>query len=142
MVASGVLSPVHAANFTASNQAELVQAINNANASGDARSTITLTGSFVVAGGALPSVAKSLTVDAGAFTLSTTGNGTYDVAAGATLHLKSDIDGTGKMNKSGSCRRAIASATTKVSRARGTTNGQAAVRSTPRRASTESEPGP
>ncbi len=71
-VATTLSSPVHAANFTASNEAELVIAIDQANASGDARSTITLTGSFALSGSTpLPAASGNITIDTATYTLST-----------------------------------------------------------------------
>ncbi|MCA0276861.1 MAG: autotransporter outer membrane beta-barrel domain-containing protein [Proteobacteria bacterium] len=92
----------NAANFTASNQTELVAAINQANASGDASSTITLTGSFSVAGNALPQVTKNLTIDTGGHTLTSPNNDvTINVAAGAELTLDGPTRITGPANATG-----------------------------------------
>ena len=101
-VAGAAFSPAYAATYTASDQASLIDAINQANADGDPSSTITLTDSFSATSAALPQVTKPLTIDAGSYTLSTTGDRTYSVATGATLTLKGDIDGTGVLGKDGS----------------------------------------
>jgi len=63
--------PALADNFTAASGADLIAAINNANASPDASSTITLTQSFQVTG-LLPAPTKALTINTQGFTL--TGN--------------------------------------------------------------------
>src|SRR5690242_15339411 len=63
-----------AANFTAFDEPSLILAINNANASPDASSTITLTSSFSVLGStSLPTPTKALTIDTQGFTLSGVG---------------------------------------------------------------------
>ena len=61
LAASGV---AHAATFTASNEAELIAAINQANASTDPSSTITLTAGFTVTT-ALPPIRGNVRVDPG-----------------------------------------------------------------------------
>jgi T5SS/PEP-CTERM-associated repeat protein/autotransporter-associated beta strand protein len=87
--------PAQAANFTASNQTELVAAMNQANASGDASSTITLAGSFSINNSALPTVSKTLTIDVGTYTLTSAGPRTIDVGSGATLTVNGSIRITG-----------------------------------------------
>lgn len=102
LAALAVPGVANAASYTAGTEAELKAAIAAANADGDAASTITLTGNLVVAVVSdLPAIGKPLTIDAAGFTLRTTPNGGYDVAAGATLTLKGDVDGNGSLGKSG-----------------------------------------
>lgn len=100
-VAGGALGPAHAATYTASDQASLIIAVNKANADGDPTSKIVLTGSFSIAGNALPAVTKTLTIDTGGFTLSATGNGTLNSTAGATLTIDGVTSGTGTLGKDG-----------------------------------------
>lgn len=94
-------STAHAANFTASNQAELVSAINQANASGDANSTITLTSDFTVAANSLPPVTANLTIDTGGNTLRSNGNITINVAAGTELTLNGSLVANGSNGATG-----------------------------------------
>lgn len=90
-----------AANYTAGTEAELKAAITAANADSDPVSTITLTGGFNIATPSdLPAIGKPLTIDAAGFTL-TAAPGSYNVAAGATLTFKGDVDGSGALTKSG-----------------------------------------
>jgi outer membrane autotransporter protein len=87
-----------AANFEASNQTELYQAIADAQASGDAASTITLTGSFQITS-QLPAIAgKAITIDTGAHTLSYESASPFDIAAGASLTITGQIQGGGGLN--------------------------------------------
>lgn len=82
----------YAANYTASNQEELVNAINQANASGDGNSTITLTGDFTIAPGALPQVTTNLKIDTAGNTLtSSVGNLILNVAGGSELTFDGSI---------------------------------------------------
>lgn len=60
---------VLAANYTAGTDAELRAAINAANASVDASSTITLTGNFAMSTALLPVPTKAITIDTAGFTL-------------------------------------------------------------------------
>lgn len=101
-VAGGAAFPARAGTYQASDQASLIAAINQANADSAGNSTITLTGSFSVAGNALPAITKALTIDAGPYTVSTTGNSAYDVAPGTRLTLNGDIDGNGSLTKNNS----------------------------------------
>lgn len=68
-VAALASSSVLAGDFTAGTDAELRAAINAANASPDASSTITLTGDFAISTVALPIPAKAITIDTAGFTL-------------------------------------------------------------------------
>lgn len=92
----------HAANFTASSEAELASAISLAQASGDASSTITLTNSFSITG-PLPVVNdKNISIETGANTLSFFPATDLNVAAGASLTITGNITGTGDaLNKVG-----------------------------------------
>lgn len=90
-----------AANYFAGSQADLVLAIGKANDDGDPSSTITLTGSFTVAGNAISSVTKNLTIDAGAFTLSCAGDTTINVGPGADLTLNGKVNVSGTQGSSG-----------------------------------------
>jgi outer membrane autotransporter protein len=73
LAAAGTFArPALAQDFLVGNSADLVAAINSANASTDASSTITLTQNFQVAAGVLPAPTKALTIDTQGFTL--TGN--------------------------------------------------------------------
>lgn len=69
---SAFARPAFAANFMVASNADLTAAINAANASSDASSTITLTQSFQLSGPTLPGPTKALTIDTQGFTL--TGN--------------------------------------------------------------------
>jgi outer membrane autotransporter protein len=82
-----------AANYCASNEAELAQAITDAQAHPDAASTITLTGSFALTT-ALPAIAgKAISIETGANTLSYSTARLFDVAGGASLTLSGQILG-------------------------------------------------
>ena len=97
-IALGLSGTANAANFTASNEAELVAAINQANISGDASSTITMVGSFTIAPGSLPPVTSNLRIDTAGNTLtSSTGNLALNVATGSELTIDGSIhtQGTG-----------------------------------------------
>src|SRR3546814_25973 len=66
---------VQAATYTAFDETSLVAAIDQANADGDASSTITLGGNVALAAPSLlPTITKSLTINTGAYTLSATGH--------------------------------------------------------------------
>ncbi|MDM9621047.1 hypothetical protein [Rhizobium sp. S96] len=95
--------PSFAATFTASNQAELYQAIADAQASADASSTITLTGSFALTS-AFPAVTgKTITVETGTNTLTFSMAPAFDVAAGAILTFTGQLlDGNTVLGKTGS----------------------------------------
>jgi outer membrane autotransporter protein len=101
-LAAAVLSPqAHATDFAVATQQQLIDAINAANASGDASSTITLTGSFTITGSGLPSVAKTLTIDAGAFTLTSSSDLTFGVGTGAELTVNGAVRINGNPGFSG-----------------------------------------
>lgn len=98
LVAASVAAPAHAASFTAANQTELYQAIADAQAHGDATSTITLTGSFTI-GNAPPAIAgKNITIVTGPNTLTYSTAANFNVASGASLTLTGNIVGTGVLN--------------------------------------------
>lgn len=104
LMGSGIATnAAQAANYTAGTEAELKAAMIAANNDSDATSTITLTGNLTVAVVSdLPPIGKPLTIDAAGFTMRTTPTSAgYDVAAGATLTLKGDVDGSGTLNKGG-----------------------------------------
>ncbi|MCX5572145.1 autotransporter outer membrane beta-barrel domain-containing protein [Kaistia nematophila] len=97
-LAVGLGHSAEAATYTAANETELAQAITDAQASPDASSTITLTGSFSLSG-ALPAISsKAITIETGANTLSYTTGRVFDVASGASLTISGNIDGTGVLN--------------------------------------------
>jgi len=87
-----------AANFEASNQTELYQAIADAQASPDAASTITLTGSFQITSSLPPIAGKAITIDTGANTLAYNAAAPFDIAGDASLTLSGQILGTGGLN--------------------------------------------
>src|SRR3569832_1993249 len=60
---------VWAADYTASNQAELQAAISAANADAVPSATIRLTASFAISPASLPVTTKPITIDSGSFTL-------------------------------------------------------------------------
>ena len=65
------IGPAHAGTYTASNETELRNAINAANADGDPTATITLTANVIISNpAAFPAFAKPTTINTGAFTLS------------------------------------------------------------------------
>ena len=65
------IGPAQAGNYTASNETELRNAINAANADGDPSATITLTANVTVSDPtAFPTFAKPTTLNTGSFTLS------------------------------------------------------------------------
>lgn len=98
--AGGALHEARAATYTAATQAELITAINQANADGDASSTINLTGNLAITTPALiPAVTKSLTIAPGAFTLSTTGTGNFN--ASAPLTISGRVTSAGALTKDG-----------------------------------------
>lgn len=87
-----------AANFEASNQSELYQAIADAQASPDAASTITLTGSFQITSSLPPIAGKAITIDTGVHTLAYNAAAPFDIAGDASLTLSGQILGTGGLN--------------------------------------------
>lgn len=101
LVAAVVSPQVHAATYTVTTQQELIQAITDANASGDASSTINLANSFTITGGGLPSVAKALTIDAGAFTLTSSSDLNLGVDTGAELTVNGAVRINGNPGFSG-----------------------------------------
>ncbi|MBO1041272.1 autotransporter outer membrane beta-barrel domain-containing protein [Brucella pituitosa] len=91
-IALSLTGAANAANFTASNETELVAAINQANASGDTNSTITMVGSFTVAPGSLPQVTTNLRIETAGNTLtSSVGNLALNVATGSELTIDGSI---------------------------------------------------
>jgi fibronectin-binding autotransporter adhesin len=100
LLATAMVTPASAATFTAANQAELYQAITDAQAHGDASSTITLTGSFSLTA-APPSIAgKTITVVTGAANTLTLASGAgFDVASGASLTIRGNVLGNGVLNQ-------------------------------------------
>lgn len=102
-IAAGLVPrTAQAAVYTVSDEAGLVAAINAANADGDVSSTIRLGGSFTIGSPALiPVVTKSLTINPGAHTLSTTGSSILNAAPGATLTVDGTLSGNGQMIKAG-----------------------------------------
>lgn len=98
--AGGALHEARAATYTAATQAELITAINQANADGDASSTINLTGNLAITTPALiPAVTKALTIAPGTFTLSTTGTGNFN--ASAPLTISGRVTSAGALTKDG-----------------------------------------
>ena len=87
-----------AASFEASSQTELYQAIADAEAHGDAASTITLTGSFSL-NSSLPAISgKNITIATGTNTLSYNSAVSFNVTTGASLTLTGNILGSGVLN--------------------------------------------
>jgi len=87
-----------AASYTVSNQAQLVGAINAANADSDPSATITLTGNIALNAGTLPSPTKPMTIDTQGFTLSgaTTNTVVSFVGTGGTVTFAGNVlGGTG-----------------------------------------------
>jgi len=98
-LAMGITLPAaRAANFVASNQAELYQAIADAQASPDAASTITLTSSFQITSPPPAIAGKAITIATGANTLSYNSGASFDVASGASLTLSGNIQGPSVLN--------------------------------------------
>ncbi|SDN54045.1 autotransporter outer membrane beta-barrel domain-containing protein [Polaromonas sp. JS666] len=98
--AGGALQEARAATYTAATQAELITAINQANADSDPSSTINLTANLTITTPALiPAVTKALTIAPGAFTLSTTGTGNFN--ASAPLTISGRVTSTGALTKDG-----------------------------------------
>ncbi len=87
-----------AANFEASNQTELYQAIADAEASADAASTITLTSSFQITSPPPTISGKAITIETGTNTLSYSSAAAFDIAGDASLTLSGQIQGTGVLN--------------------------------------------
>ncbi len=87
--------PASAADFTAGTDAELRARILDANASPDASSTITLTGSFASTTTALPASTKAITINTNGFTIT----GTYAAQTTALLFngvgVNATLAGTG-----------------------------------------------
>ncbi|MBJ6721822.1 hypothetical protein I2750_16495 [Bacillus sp. PR5] len=94
-LALGLTGTANAANFTASNETELVAAINQANASGDASSTITLTGGLALSGAPLPQITKNLTIDSAGNTITSARTVVLDVSSGTNLTYNGKIAVTG-----------------------------------------------
>ncbi len=96
---AGLTGSALAASYTASDEATLRQAIINANADGDAASSITLTSNIAVGSAAFATITKPVTIDSGTFTLSgvqgtgTTGQGSSLSFAGGNLTLTGKFAG-------------------------------------------------
>ena len=98
-LAMGVTLPAtQAANFVASNQTELYQAIADAQASPDAASTITLTSSFQITSPPPAIAGKAITIATGANTLSYSSAAVFNIASGASLQISGRIQGIGGLN--------------------------------------------
>lgn len=98
-LAFGLTAPAaRAANFEASNETELYQAIADAQASSDAASTITLTSSFQITSPPPAIAGKAITIATGANTLSYDAAASFNIAAGASLTISGQIQGTGVLN--------------------------------------------
>ncbi|VVE44123.1 Adhesin BmaC autotransporter [Pandoraea soli] len=89
-VAGALPGASHAATYVVNSQTELIQAINNANASSDASATIQLGSSFA-ASGTLPTATKAITLDTQGFTLS----GSSLVWSGTPITFAGTLVGTG-----------------------------------------------
>ncbi len=87
-----------AADFEASNETELYQAIADAQASSDAASTITLTSSFQITSPPPAIAGKAITIETGANTLSYDSGASFDIASDASLTISGQIQGTGVLN--------------------------------------------
>ncbi len=89
LVAAVFVSPVSAATYYASNNAELRGYITQANGDGDPSSRIVLTANFDVGLTSLPAVTKALMIDTNGFTLSTASstNITFQGGGGAQTTL-------------------------------------------------------
>jgi outer membrane autotransporter protein len=99
LATAGLATSASAATFTAANQAEFYQAIADAQAHGDATSTITLTGSFSLTS-APPAIAgKAITVLTGANTLTLTSGAAFNVDGSAALTLTGNVLGNGVLNQ-------------------------------------------
>ncbi len=83
----------HAATYIVNSQAELIQAINDANASTDASSTIQLGSSFAVSG-TLPAATTAITLDTQGYTIS----GSTVVWSGTPITFTGTIVGVGGVN--------------------------------------------
>lgn len=89
------------AEFSAANEGELLQAIQDANASSDPSSTIILLDSISLSGSNLPSIEKSLIIDIGTHTLTLNDDTRFDVGDGATLVLDGSFQVTGVTGETG-----------------------------------------
>ncbi|MBX3582896.1 MAG: hypothetical protein KF810_13465 [Rhizobiaceae bacterium] len=87
-----------AADFQASNQTELYQAIADAQASRDAESTITLMASLAITSPTPLIAGKAITIETGANTLSYGSAALFDIADGASVAISGQIQGTGVLN--------------------------------------------
>ncbi|RLP28372.1 autotransporter outer membrane beta-barrel domain-containing protein [Mesorhizobium sp. YM1C-6-2] len=98
LAGGATISTARAANFEASNETELYQAIAEAQASSDAASTITLTGNFAITNPP-PSIAgKAITIETGVNTLTLASGQAFDVGGDATLTLSGNVLGSGVLN--------------------------------------------
>ena len=87
-----------AASFSASNETELYRAIEDAQTSPDATSTITLTSSFEITSPPPAIAGKAITIETGANTLSYVSAALFDIAGDASLTISGQIQGTGVLN--------------------------------------------
>lgn len=102
IAAGGASRSAQAAVYTVSNETELAAAINAANADGDSSAIINLGASLTITNpAALPAVNKPVTVNQGAFVLTTNGLGNYNAAAGSTLTLNGRLAGPNRLTKQG-----------------------------------------
>lgn len=91
---TGGITSAEAANYTASSEVELASAINQANASGDANSTITLMDNFTI-NSPLPTATGNITIDTSAYTLETYKNPAISVDANGSITIIGKTSGTG-----------------------------------------------
>ncbi|MET3394479.1 outer membrane autotransporter protein [Variovorax sp. 1140] len=93
---------VQAATFTAASEAELITAINDANASPDLSSTITVSKAITVTT-SLPQVSSKVTVNAGTFitTIGSAAGATLDLQTGATYQATAAIQVGSAANTTG-----------------------------------------
>uniref|UniRef100_UPI004039ABA0 autotransporter outer membrane beta-barrel domain-containing protein n=1 Tax=Variovorax sp. BK018 TaxID=3450241 RepID=UPI004039ABA0 len=93
---------VQAATFTAASEAELITAINDANASPDLSSTITVSKAITVTT-SLPQVSSKVTVNAGTFitTIGSAAGATLDLQTGATYQATAAIQVGSAANATG-----------------------------------------
>lgn len=99
LLASALVSPARAAAYTAANQTELDSAIAAAQASPDAASTITLTGSFTIATPPPAIGSKTITIATGANTLTLASGAAFNVGNDAALTITGNVLGTGVLNQ-------------------------------------------
>lgn len=102
-VGCGLPGHAKAASYTVTSQAQLIAAINAANADPDANATITLGSNITLAAVTLPSPTKPMTIDTQGFTLTTPGSGGSNTFAGtgATLTISGTLVGGNGANVAG-----------------------------------------